>query len=473
MEDSKYRQYFSNLEQFRYSPGGDADDEEEELKNSEYNFFLEKLKWNGNGESYSVEFEINSDVSIVLRYEEVQEESLEDVDGQRNFMRDSKREKAKVPEILGGFSGKARAGTSKNAKKSLKIGDEEGKKSLGDVPGQKRKKDYENELQEVAEVDPVSCKSSGGSSKLMNSVVKAESQPEVPDSFDKSGVNPELGNEKCHKSTHHKNYGSCPEVEVFTLDTPKTTKKSLEIGDEEGKKSLGDVPGQKRKRDDENELEEGAEADPVACKSSEGSSKLMNVVVKVESQPEVPDSFDKYGMNPDLRNEKCHTSTHHKNDGSCPEVEVFTLDNMPLPEGDYMPFVPSKCFVGEECGDGIRDSSPSQFREKLMDLLKIPYNGKEFDNLWREVTKRKPVQGVKELRHGRMKSYSTKTKGKSYLDWYKELKIKVEEFREDRRKVLHLLRGFFFWLKNTAHAGAFQPWMDALYLKGFDRPEIV
>ncbi|XP_039020808.1 uncharacterized protein LOC120152715 [Hibiscus syriacus] len=347
MEDSKYRQYFSNLEQFRYSPGGDADDEEEELKNSEYNFFLEKLKWNGNGESYSVEFEINSDVSIVLRYEEVQEESLEDVDGQRNFMRDSKREKAKVPEILGGFSGKARAGTSKNAKKSLKIGDEEGKKSLGDVPGQKRKKDYENELQEVAEVDPVSCKSSGGSSKLMNSVVKAESQPEVPD------------------------------------------------------------------------------------------------------------------------------STHHKNDGSCPEVEVFTLDNMPLPEGDYMPFVPSKCFVGEECGDGIRDSSPSQFREKLMDLLKIPYNGKEFDNLWREVTKRKPVQGVKELRHGRMKSYSTKTKGKSYLDWYKELKIKVEEFREDRRKVLHLLRGFFFWLKNTAHAGAFQPWMDALYLKGFDRPEIV
>ncbi|XP_039062122.1 uncharacterized protein LOC120206577 [Hibiscus syriacus] len=157
----------------------------------------------------------------------------------------------------------------------------------------------------------------------------------------------------------------------------KTRKKSLEMGDKEGKKSLGDVPGQKRKRDDENELEEGAEADPVSCKSSAGSSKLMNCVVKAENQPEVPDSTS-------------------KNDGSCPEVEVFTLDNMPLLEGDYMPFVPSKCFAGEGCGDGIRDSSPSQFREKLMDLLKIPYNRKELDNLRREVTKRKPVQGVKE-----------------------------------------------------------------------------
>ncbi|KAE8735111.1 hypothetical protein F3Y22_tig00000477pilonHSYRG00537 [Hibiscus syriacus] len=222
MEDSEYGQYFSNLERFRYHPGGDADDDEE-LKNPEYNCFIENLKQNENGESYSVEFAINSDISIVLR------------------------EKAKVLENSGGFSGKARA------------------------------------------------------------------------------------------------------------NILKTRKKSLEMGDKEGKKSLGDVPGQKRKRDDENELEEGAEADPVSCKSSAGSSKLMNCVVKAENQPEVPDSFDKSGMNPELGNE-----------------------------------------AGEGCGDGIRDSSPSQFREKLMDLLKIPYNRKELDNLRREVTKRKPVQGVKE-----------------------------------------------------------------------------
>ncbi|GMI89576.1 hypothetical protein like AT4G01170 [Hibiscus trionum] len=102
-----------------------------------------------------------------------------------------------------------------------------------------------------------------------------------------------------------------------------------------------------------------------------------------------------------------------------------------------------------------------------MDLLKIPYNKHELSNLWREVTERKPAQGVKELGHRRMKSYSTKTEGKSYLDQYEALRKKVEEFRDDRRKVLYLLRGFFFWLKNTPHEGAFQPWMDSLYLKSF------
>ncbi|KAK8308904.1 hypothetical protein V6Z12_D02G092600 [Gossypium hirsutum] len=161
-------------------------------------------------------------------------------------------------------------------------------------------------------------------------------------------------------------------------------------------------------------------------------------------------------------------STHQKNDGSCPDVEVFTLDNMPLCKGDYTPFVPSKCYqslAGEECGDGIRSSSPSLFREQLMDLLKTPYNREEFQNLWRDVTQRKPVQGVKDLRHGRMKSYSTKTVGKSYLDWYKDLRTTVDEFRPDTRKVLCLLRGFFFWLKNTAHEGAFKPWTDRSYLK--------
>ncbi|GMI78379.1 hypothetical protein like AT1G21560 [Hibiscus trionum] len=138
---------------------------------------------------------------------------------------------------------------------------------------------------------------------------------------------------------------------------------------------------------------------------------------------------------------------------------------MPFHEGDYTPFVPSKCYhslSGEECGDGTGSSSQSQFREKLMDLLKIPYNQLEFENLWPEATHRKPVQGV---RCRRMSSCSTKTDGKSYLDLYEELRMKVEEFKHDQCKVLHLLRGFFFWLVNIPHEGVFQPWLDSLYLK--------
>lgn len=53
-----------------------------------------------------------------------------------------------------------------------------------------------------------------------------------------------------------------------------------------------------------------------------------------------------------------------------------------------------------------------------MDLLKIPFDRKEYENLWREVTYRKPVMGNRVLRNGRIISYPTGVLGKSYLDWY-------------------------------------------------------
>ncbi|MBA0681769.1 hypothetical protein Goari_023548 [Gossypium aridum] len=390
MEDSEYGQFFNNLEQFGFHPDGnddgdddddvvvaaaavaadgggggggdddnDDDDEEEELKkNPEYNCFLENLKLDENGESYTVQIPISSDISLVLKYEGKEEESFENVDRQTNSKSNLKREKAKVSGILGGFSRKAR---------------------------------------------------------------------------------------------------------------PDTGKRPLEIRDERSKKKLRNSPCQERQSgDNENKLEEEVEADPVACKSSGEPSKMMNYAIKDEHCTQFLVSLDKCGTKTEPSYEKGLQSTHQKNDGSCPDVEVFTLDNMPLCKGDYTPFVPSKCYqslAGEECGDGIRSSSPSQFREQLMDLLKTPYNREEFQNLWRDVTQRKPVQGVKDLRHGRMKSYSTKTVGKSYLDWYKDLRTTVDEFRPDTRKVLCLLRGFFFWLKNTAHEGAFKPWTDRSYLK--------
>ncbi|TYG78868.1 hypothetical protein ES288_D02G095600v1 [Gossypium darwinii] len=369
MEDSEYGQFFNNLEQFDFHPDGnddgdddddvvaaasvaadgggggdddkDGDDEEEELqKNPEYNCFLENLKLDENGESYTVQIPISSDISLVLKYEGKEEESFENVDRQTNSKSNLKREKAKVSDILGGFSRKAR---------------------------------------------------------------------------------------------------------------PDTVKRPLEIRDERSKKKLRNSPGQERQSgDNENKLEEEVEAHPVACKSSGEPSKMMNYAIKDEQCTQFLVSLDKSGTKTEPSYEKGLQSTHQKNDGSCPDVEVFTLDNMPLCKGDYTPFVPSKCYqslAGEECGDGIRSSSPSLFREQLMDLLKTPYNREEFQNLWRDVTQRKPVQGVKDLRHGRMKSYSTKTVGKSYLDWYKDLRTTVDEFRPDTRKVLCLLRGFFFWLK--------------------------
>ncbi|XP_022745320.1 uncharacterized protein LOC111295832 isoform X2 [Durio zibethinus] len=229
--------------------------------------------------------------------------------------------------------------------------------------------------------------------------------------------------------------------------TPRSANKSLEIGTERSKNRVRKSPVDESK----------VNGEAVRCKSSRAPSKKMNCDMIDESFQVFLDS----GFN------ESDDTNIHGNDDESSDLEILAVDNIPFHEGNYTPFVPSKCYQsldGEESWDGIRTSSQSQFREKLMDLLKNPCDPNEFENLWREVTCRKPVQGAKVLRYGRMKSYSTKTNGKSYLDWYKELGMKIDEFRHDRRKILFLLRGFFFWLKNTAHEGAFQPWLDALYL---------
>lgn len=38
--------------------------------------------------------------------------------------------------------------------------------------------------------------------------------------------------------------------------------------------------------------------------------------------------------------------------------------------------------AAEECKDAIRTPSRPQFREKVMALLRTPYDQKEFNNLW-------------------------------------------------------------------------------------------
>ncbi|XVF36993.1 hypothetical protein REPUB_Repub19eG0106600 [Reevesia pubescens] len=344
--DLDYQQYLNNPEaQFGY--GNDHD----------YGMFLENLKEDGDGK-YTVEIPMSSDISLILSYEGKEENVVR----KRNFKSDSKSVKAKVPEILSGFSGKAKTGISKTVMKSSEIGNEGSKNNVRGVASEERNRPVDENLIEV---------------------------------------------------------------------------------------------------------EEEAEIDSIPCKPSGEPSNKMNCVIIDESCAQFLDSPDKPGNSMELSHEHDHASIHQKDDGSCSDLEIITLDNIPCNEGDYTPFVPSKCFQslpGEEGWDGIRTSNQSQFREKVMDLLKIPYDRQEFEKLWQEVTHRKPVQGVKELRHGRMKQYPTKTNGKSYLDWYQELRMKVDEFRHDRCKILYLLRGFFFWLENTAHEGAFQPWLDSLYL---------
>ncbi|XP_031272299.1 uncharacterized protein LOC116130729 [Pistacia vera] len=46
-------------------------------------------------------------------------------------------------------------------------------------------------------------------------------------------------------------------------------------------------------------------------------------------------------------------------------------------------------------------------------------------------------------------------------DLLQGLAKKVNQAGRDRRKILNLLRGFFYWLKNLCKEGAFLPWMDS------------
>ncbi|GLU20668.1 hypothetical protein SLE2022_368560 [Rubroshorea leprosula] len=107
-------------------------------------------------------------------------------------------------------------------------------------------------------------------------------------------------------------------------------------------------------------------------------------------------------------------------------------------------------------------SHHSQFREKLMEILSLPYDEREYQLLWKNISNRKPKQRRRELR-GREVSYSG-AYGKSYLDYYPAVKEKLQN-EKNRHKALNLLRGFFFWLKNLMHKGAFLPWLDSSCLK--------
>ncbi|CAJ1974782.1 unnamed protein product [Sphenostylis stenocarpa] len=104
-------------------------------------------------------------------------------------------------------------------------------------------------------------------------------------------------------------------------------------------------------------------------------------------------------------------------------------------------------------------NATTPFKEKLMEELRAPFCEEEYKRLLHDITVRKPVQHHRDLR-GRIKIYDKHYLGKSYLDFNFDLAEKIKTARDDHPRVLNLLRGFFYWLKNLSHDGAFLPWRD-------------
>ncbi|KAK7275600.1 hypothetical protein RIF29_16719 [Crotalaria pallida] len=139
--------------------------------------------------------------------------------------------------------------------------------------------------------------------------------------------------------------------------------------------------------------------------------------------------------------------------------------------GENTPFIPSKVFdlscIDVENETNQRDGrqfpacDQSQFRRRLMKCLEKPYDQNEYELYLNEVHRQRNKDRHFETRQGVVKSYPTYGVNKSYLELYPDLEKAIDEFKEPHR-VLFLLRGFIFWLKNLTydHNGIFQPWRD-------------
>ncbi|KAK4795056.1 hypothetical protein SAY86_013050 [Trapa natans] len=151
--------------------------------------------------------------------------------------------------------------------------------------------------------------------------------------------------------------------------------------------------------------------------------------------------------------------------GEDEDVESSSLDLEILSQEDILknkenPFVTSRMTrINLEAGD-LRVNEHSDFRIKLLEYLKMPYNAEEYKELWKKVRHKRLQEIVKHLRGGRERTYTTNIPCESYLEKYPDLAGKISSAKGDQLRILNLLRGFFFYLSNLPMEGVFRPWED-------------
>ncbi|CAN1327135.1 hypothetical protein LINPERPRIM_LOCUS34067 [Linum perenne] len=157
---------------------------------------------------------------------------------------------------------------------------------------------------------------------------------------------------------------------------------------------------------------------------------------------------------------------------SGPDSDVIELDASMLPLGDDNPFLPTERRENADDGYDHAVMSNSEFRLKLMEILRQPYSDEEYNELLNEVSRPRQLQVDDQTPR------SSKAKpqfGMSYLEQQKDFAKKLNEVHIDpesnhhRRETLNLLRGFFYWLQHHLKYGAFQPWTDQLCLQELPR----
>ncbi|XP_052203269.1 uncharacterized protein LOC127808726 [Diospyros lotus] len=165
-------------------------------------------------------------------------------------------------------------------------------------------------------------------------------------------------------------------------------------------------------------------------------------------------------------------------DADLSDAEVLVGGNVSdFKKGNYNPFESSKIrysLMGKDKQQHLgitHTGSCSMYREKLMDKLSKPYDHNEYEKLLELINEQKPKSGRhRDLRgSASLKSYLMDEYNPSYLEQHSDLKKKIDAVKRDRRKVLNLLRGFFFWVENLAHGDAFPPWLDPSCLEALPK----
>ncbi|KAL1212005.1 hypothetical protein V5N11_023974 [Cardamine amara subsp. amara] len=140
------------------------------------------------------------------------------------------------------------------------------------------------------------------------------------------------------------------------------------------------------------------------------------------------------------------------------DSDIIAMSDSPFLDGECTPFVASKKVIDlDEVSK--EDESSGWFRKELMDVLKKPYNERELKQLHHEASIHRKMTRSRELRKGRESDYETDVLGQSYREKFADFEKEYKPVDGvDKVRALKLLRGFFFYLKNVSHEGAFKPW---------------
>ncbi|KAK1407675.1 hypothetical protein QVD17_39297 [Tagetes erecta] len=134
------------------------------------------------------------------------------------------------------------------------------------------------------------------------------------------------------------------------------------------------------------------------------------------------------------------------------DLDVVILDNYP------------NCSEVNDKQPTFAEKEPS-LREKLVHILKQPYNEKEHEELSDAIEQKKPMSRHLDLR-SRAISSAFGGAEKSLLDNISaSFRWMYNAAQNDPPKALNLLRMFYFWLEHVPNEDAFAPWKDKQILK--------